>query len=232
MINKRIAIIQSNYIPWKGYFDMIRAADVFVLYDDVQYTRRDWRNRNHIKTAHGLQWLTIPVQVKGKFNQRIDETLVKDGHWAAEHWKTIRYHYTGTAYFSEYAEAFADLYEQAAEKTHLSKINYLFLNNMCEILGITTPIFWSHQFDLPAERQERLVEICRALDANQYLSGPSAKSYLNDDYFAEQGISVSYSDYSNYPEYTQLYPPFEHYVSIIDLIFNEGPNASKFLMVL
>src|SRR5579871_4764093 len=120
---KKVAIIQSNYIPWRGYFDMIHMVDEFILYDDMQYTRRDWRNRNKIKTPHGLAWLTIPVEVKGKYFQKINETLVSEPNWAKDHWATIRQFYSKAKYFKDYKDAFEDFYLTTEEK-YLSQVNH------------------------------------------------------------------------------------------------------------
>src|SRR5438128_2744936 len=138
-VNKKVAIVQSNYIPWKGYFDLINSADEFILLDDLQYTRRDWRNRNLIKSPHGLIWLTIPVEVKGKFYQRIKDTVVSDPKWNQHHWKTIIHNYSKAAYFRDFKELFEVLYLRSSEK-YLSEINYRFITAICKILGSSTKI--------------------------------------------------------------------------------------------
>ena len=224
----KVFISQSNYIPWKGYFDAIRRADVFVLYDDMQYTKRDWRNRNQIKTPNGLQWLSIPVKVKGKFFQKISETEVSDLDWALKHWQTIRQNYLKAPFFPEYGPLFETLYHRATEEG-LSQINYLFLKTIAGMLGITTHFRWSSEFDLKGDKSEKLLHICRDLQATHYISGPAAKGYLDEDLFRKNEIDVLWMDYSGYPEYPQLYGPFDHHVSILDLIFNTGPNAASYL---
>jgi hypothetical protein len=223
-VTRRIAISQSNYIPWKGYFDSINAVDEFVLYDDVQYTRRDWRNRNRIKTPHGPSWLSVPVQVKGRFEQKINETLIADPAWGAEHWRTIAHAYARAPYFAEYRPIFEPLY-RGPSPTRLSEVNYRLLMAICEILGVRTKLSWSSDYALADGKNERLIEICRQAGATTYLSGPAAKSYVDEAQFAEAGIAVEWADYSGYPEYPQLHPPFDHYVSVLDLLFNVGPNA-------
>lgn len=225
---RTIAIVQSNYIPWRGYFDMIAAVDEFVLFDDVQYTRRDWRNRNKIKTPHGPQWLTIPVQTKGRFHQKISETRVSDQRWAEKHWKTIRTCYGGASCFERYRGTFEELYMGGTEVL-LSRINRRFLEAMCHVLGLETRLSSSADYDLGSGRCERLVEICRQSGATDYLSGPAARAYLDERVFAEADIRVHWADYSGYREHRQLYPPFEPALSIIDLVLNEGPDARSFL---
>ena len=135
---KKIAILQSNYIPWKGYFDLINLVDEFILYDDMQYTRRDWRNRNKIKTPSGLQWLSIPVINKGKFYQKINETEVMDHDWCHDHWRSISLNYCKAPFFKEYEDRIRSIYEACEKETHLSQINYRFLTELCDILGIHT----------------------------------------------------------------------------------------------
>lgn len=225
---KKVAIVQSNYIPWKGYFDLINSVDEFILFDDMQYTRRDWRNRNKIKTAKGLIWLTIPVQVKGKYYQKIKDTEISDMEWGRQHWKTITFNYNRARYFQDYKHIFEPLYLSCQEK-YLSRINYLFIVNICKILGINTKISWSMDYNIVEGKTERLISLCKQAQATEYISGPAAKNYINEDLFKQENIKLSYIDYSNYPEYHQLYPPFEHGVSVIDLIFNEGENAKKYM---
>lgn len=226
---QKVAILQSNYIPWKGYFDMIRDVDCFVLYDDVQYTRRDWRNRNKIKTPRDLQWLTIPVEVKGKFEQKIKDTRIATAGWAAEHWKTIVHCYRRAPRFEECESFLSGLYEQAAQFDHLSDVNFLFINSICSFLGIATKLCWSSEFELPEEKSERLVSICRQLGATEYVSGPAAKSYLREEIFNSSGIAVRWFGYEGYPEYEQLYPPFVHTVSIVDLLVHAGHDANSYM---
>ena len=229
MVNgKRVAILQSNYIPWRGYFDMINKVDEFILFDDMQYTRRDWRNRNIIKSSAGLKWLTIPVEVKGKYFQAIKDTKVSDPSWNRKHWQTILHCYSKARYFPLYREIFEELYLNAND-IYLSRVNHLFLKAICSLLGIETKISWSMDYSLTGDKTERLVNLCKQAGATEYLTGPAAKNYLNDKVFYDKGIAVTYMDYSGYPEYSQLYPPFESQVSIIDLIFNEGPDAAKFM---
>ena len=226
---KRVAILQSSYIPWKGYFDLIRNVDEFVLFDDVQYTRRDWRNRNRIKTKNGPLWLTIPVQVKSKYHQLIKETRIADKGWAKQHFSSIEHHLGKCKKFAACRDLLASLYDEAAGQEYLSEVNHTFISNFCDLLGIATRLRWSSEFELHPERSRKLLNICKDLDAGVYVSGPAAKEYLNCQMFESEGISVEWFDYSNYPEYEQLYPPFEHSVSIIDLIANTGSKALEFM---
>ena len=225
-MGKRVAILQSNYLPWKGYFDLIGMVDEFILYDDVQYTKNDWRNRNRIKTRNGLRWITIPVQYH--YPQKIKDTLVSDPDWNRRHWKSISQEYSRAKYFRDYKDAFEDLYLKGDEK-YLSLINYRFIAAVCDMLGIRTKLSWSMDYRLVEGKTERLVDLCRQAGASEYLSGPSAKGYIEEACFLSGGIALRYMDYSGYPEYRQLHGDFVHEVSIIDLIFNEGPGAASFL---
>ena len=225
---KKVAIVQSNYIPWKGYFDLINLVDEFILFDDMQYTRRDWRNRNIIKTAAGPKWLTIPVAVKGNFFQKIRDTTISDPQWAKRHWESIVHSYSKAKYFALYRETFENLY-LSCEERFLSRINYLFISATCKILGIESKLSWSDDYRTAEGKTERLVSLCKQAGATTYISGPAARDYLDEALFERERIELQYMDYSSYPEYRQLFQPFEHGVSIIDLIFNEGPEATKYM---
>ena len=225
---KKVAILQSNYIPWKGYFDLINMVDEFILYDDMQYTKRDWRNRNKIKTPQGLKWLSIPVEVKGKYFQKINETKISEKDWAKKHWQQIKQNYSRSKYFKDYKDVFEELYMKYDEE-YLSQINYKFISTINEILGITTKIRWSSEFELVDGQTEKLLGICKDCNADVYISGPAAKDYFDEDLAKKENIKVEWMDYSGYEEYEQQHPPFEHGVSILDLIFNEGPHAIEFM---
>ncbi|RZV60636.1 MAG: hypothetical protein EX254_08525 [Flavobacteriaceae bacterium] len=225
---KSIAIIQSNYIPWKGYFDIINSVDEFVLYDDMQYTKRDWRNRNKIKTSKGTEWLSMPVAVKGKYLQKIKDTYTVNDDWRRKHWKSILSNYSKAPFLDHYRSQFEELYLNSTER-NLSKINFAFINLICRLLEIDTELKCSSDYDFEGKKTKALLEICKLAEATEYWSGPSAEEYLNQELFNEQGIGVKWMDYSGYEEYNQLYGEFDHYVSVIDLLFNEGPNARKYM---
>jgi len=223
----KTAILQSNYIPWKGYFDLINSVDEFILYDEMQYTKNDWRNRNKIKTPNGVQWLTIPVK-QDALEQKINETKVFDQKWNIKHWRTLQQNYAKAPFFKHYKELFEHLY-LTINSEYLSQINYLFITEICKELGIQTKLTWSDQYNYGDGKTERLVRLVQSTGGKEYLSGPAAKDYLNESLFNEAGIKVTWIDYSGYSQYYQLFPPFEHGVTILDLLFNEGPNASLYL---
>ena len=226
----RVAILQSNYIPWKGYFDLIGAVDVFVLYDDMQYTKNDWRNRNKIKTAQGVQWLTIPIRVRGKFTQKINETRIFEKRWAEKHLKSLEFNYKRSLYFDDIFPWLEKLYLEAGKLELLSQINFLFIKEICKRIGICTKLIDSRQFKIEGTKSHALISVLKQIkEIDSYLSGPSAKDYLDEDIFTKENIKVNWMDYNGYPEYRQLHLPFVHEVSILDLFFNEGRNAPAFL---
>lgn len=234
-MTKTVVITQSNYIPWRGYFDMFRLADEVILLDSVQYTRRDWRNRNKIKTPQGPSWLSIPVHVKGKYNQAINETVVTGNSWGQEHWRVISNCYRRAACFETHAEWFHELIGSVADKAYLTDINEHLIKEICKKLDINVPI--SRCTDLlqasemaTMDPSERLAELSQAVGASHYLSGPAAKNYLEQAVFDKRGIKVAWMDYSDYPTYPQLWGDFEPAVSVVDLILNTGDRAPDYLI--
>jgi hypothetical protein len=226
---KKVAILQSNYIPWKGYFDIIASVDLFIILDSVQYTKNDWRNRNKIKTASGIKWITIPVK-HSHLGQPINDVKVADSNWALKHWKALYNNYCSAAGFKDVSELFEEIYlKKLPGKEFLTEINSFLLREICNLLGIRTEILIDADFGVAEGRVERLVDLCKKAGASEYLSGPAAKSYIDEAKFEEAGIKVCWADYSNYKAYNQLYPPFDHYVSIVDLLFNTGTSARHYL---
>jgi hypothetical protein len=223
--------VQSSYIPWKGYFDLIGAVDEFILYDSVQYTRRDWRNRNRIKTPHGLLWLSVPVRTRGRYHQAIAETEISDPGWAARHWRTLRHHYAAADGFAAWAPRLERLYAECAADVLLSAVNERCIRALCGMLEIRTPIARCTDYEAPdgGDATDRLLALCRAAGADEYLSGPAARGYLDVERFARAGIAVRWADYGGYAEYPQRFGPFEHRVSVVDLLLNTGRDAARYL---
>ena len=228
---KRIAILQSNYIPWKGYFDLMNSVDEFVLLDSVQYTRSDWRNRNRITTPQGVRWVTIPIQKAGRSKQRIREVRTVNEHWASLHWKQVQYAYRHAPAFRESADFIGALYA-SSPKRWLTEINQHFLTSINHHLGITTPIRRDEEFELPEspDRTSRLIQICKQAGAAEYVSGPAARGYLDEDAFREQGINVTWFEYPPYPEYPQGAASFEHAVSVLDVLLHMGTDAPRYIL--
>jgi WbqC-like protein family len=222
---KRVAIVQSCYVPWKGYFDLINSVDEFILYDECQYTRQDWRNRNRIKTATGTRWLTVPVTIDGLYGQRIDETRIAQPDWAQRHWEILRQAYRTAPHFDQYASAVQDAYARVSAEPLLGRVNRALIEVLCSLLGIRTPLSWSTDYTASGSRTERVVSLCKDSGASVYLSGPRGRDYLDEWLFVEAGIGLEYFDYDGYAEYPQPHPPFEHSVSVLDLLFSAGSEA-------
>jgi len=227
-LSKKIAIVQSSYIPWKGYFDIINSVDEFVVYDTAGYSKNSWRNRNRIPGPNGLQWLTIPVKVD-YLNQPVNEIRIHDFRWAARHWKTLKAIYGKAPYFRLFAPSLTDLYEDNATEPYLSAVNVRFLHFICRQLNISTPLSFAQDLTAIDDPTEKLLHICRSRKATHYLTGPAARDYLRLSRFEEENITVEWMNYEGYPEYPRQSSSFSHYVSILDLLFRTGPDASMFM---
>jgi len=225
-----VVILQPSYVPWRGVFDQIQKADLFIFYDDVQYDKHAWRNRNQIKTAQGKQWLTIPVHSKG-----VTEGIpIKDVRidwskpWSKNHLKALTFAYAKTPYFASFA-AWLDLVF-AREDEFLSDFTIWLTIEIARKLGNQRTRFMrsSEITGIEGQKTDRLIQILQHVGATHYLSGPSARDYIEQAKFDSAGIALSYIEY-NYAEYPQLHPPFEPYVSILDLLFMTGPDAAKYI---
>lgn len=223
----RVGIIQSNYIPWKGYFDIIHDVDLFVFHDDLQYTKGDWRNRNRIKTEGGERWLTIPVGASE--HRLICEVPMPEPSWAVDHWRRLEAAYRRAPHFDDYRAYFRSYYLERQWRT-LSEFNQaLTIGIARDLLGLTTAFADSRSFDLTGAKGGRVLELLQKAGAEAYVSGPAARDYITDDSFRDAGIEVTWKDYAGYPAYEQLHPPFSHAVTILDLLFHAGPNAPYYI---
>jgi hypothetical protein len=224
---RTVVVVQSGYLPWKGYFDLIRDADLFVFYDDVQFTRQDWRSRNRIKTASGTRWLSIPAGTG--LDRRICDVPLPGGNWARKHWATISQAYARAPFFRQYRELVEGLYRDPGGDT-LSDFNQHAIRTIArEALGLGTEFRDSREYVLSGRRLDRLVDLLGKAGATRYVSGPSARAYIEPAAMASAGIELVWKSYEGYPEYPQLHPPFDHQVSIVDLLFNAGPRAAWFI---
>lgn len=225
-MTRRVGIIQSCYVPWRGYFDFIDSVDLFVIYDDVQYSKGSWRNRNRVKTPQGLKWLTVPVNAS--ISQAIDTVRIAAGDrpWREEHRRLLHEALEPAPFFRD---ALA-LWEAGVAHEHefISGLNLTLTRGICEYLGIATPIVTSREFALRGESTERLISLLQQLGATSYLSGPSASSYLEESRFTANGIRLEYKSY-DYPGYPQLWGGFEGTVTVLDMIANAGPSAREYL---
>jgi len=219
-VAKTIAILQSNYIPWKGYFDIVAAADEFLIFDEVRFTKNDWRNRNQIVLDGRKHWLTIPVKTSGTFGERIDRIETARPDWHRAHWDTLRQAYGAAPFYREMAPFFEALYRDAAPLRLLTEINELFLRRLAALLDLPTAILRADV--VPRETPnptERLVEICRARGATDYITGPAARAYLKPELLRAVGVRLHFANYQDYPKYPQSMTPFDHRVSVIDTLF-------------
>jgi len=223
---KRVAILQSNYIPWKGYFDIIHDVDEFVFHDDLQYTKQDWRNRNRIKTPRGVTWLTIPVG--SDEHRRICDVELSSSSWRSDHLRRLELSYRDAPFFEECRPLLHTVYPREQPRT-LSELNQHAIRAIATFLGIRALFRDSRELDLHSHKQDRVIDILRRTGADAYVSGPAAKSYLDPRRFDEAGIELLWKSYAGYPEYAQLHPPFVHEVTILDLLFHTGPHAPRFI---
>jgi len=224
---RRVAVLQSNYLPWKGYFDIIHRVDVFVFYDDVQYTKNDWRNRNRIKTPQGSQWLTVPVGAS--LDRLVCDVTIPDVHWQQKHYKTLTQCYARAPHFDLLAGFLQDTFLEQQWQS-LSQLNQHLIRTISrDFLNITTEFRDSREFAPDGRKADRLLDLLQKMKAEHYLSGPSARGYIDEAAFNAAGIQLEYMDYGHYAEYPQLFPPFDHYVSVLDLLFMTGRDAPQMI---
>jgi hypothetical protein len=226
----KCVILQPSYIPWRGYFDQINRADVFIFYDDVQYDKHGWRNRNQIKTSQGRQWLTIPVHSAGVVEKSVPIKQVKidwSKPWNEAHWKALTFAYRRAPFFPNFAPMLDSFYRR--QDVFLADFTIDLTVALARELGIHhTRFIRSSELAVTGQKTDRLVQILQQLGAAHYISGPSAKDYIEKEKFASAGITLEYMDY-NYPEYPQLHAPFDPNLSILDLLFMTGPDAMRYI---
>ena len=221
--SKRIVILQPSYLPWLGYFDQLYKSDVFVLYDDVQYDKHGWRNRNRIKTDTGSLWLTVPVLTHGQgLPTNRDARIDTRQPWARKHLQALRVNYAKAPAFGEVFDALEPVLGRPW--THLLDLNRAVLETLCRLLGLTRSILLSSELNIPGQKTERLIALCRALGAGRYLTGDAASDYLDETRFAANGIRVEYHHY-RHPVYPQLHGEFVPYLSVVDLLMNHGRES-------
>ncbi len=223
----RVVILQPSFLPWKGYFHQVNSADIFVFYDDVQYDKNGWRNRNKIKTCQGTQWITVPILTKGRFGQAIRDVEINNRiKWGKKIWNSISMNYNKSPYFSEYVTFFEETL--LSEWSFVCELDIFLIQKISEFLGIKTEFVRSSDLNIVGDRMERIINICKHFSADHYLTGPSAVSYNVNEIFEENNIKLEYQSYI-YPEYPQQYGKFVGDVSIIDLLFNCGASSSDFI---
>lgn len=223
---KTVAIIQSNYIPWKGYFDIIHDADLFIFHDCVQFTKQDWRTRNKIKMLDGAHWLSVPVRA-AKDSRICDVTLAGDD-WAAKHLRTLHHCYGRTPHWRALEPFLAEIYGRSWAS--LSELNQTVIGRIArDWLGIETELVDSRPYAATGAKTDRVLDLLVKAGATRYVSGPAARDYLDAARFVEAGIELVYKDYAGYPEYPQPHPPFDHFVTILDLLACVGRDAPRYI---
>jgi hypothetical protein len=226
----KVAISQPTYLPWLGYFDLIDQVDAFVFLDSVQFEKQSWQQRNRIKTPAGLQWLIIPVIFHGRLGQRIQDVEIRETGFWRNHLRAIELNYRRTPFFAKYYEEFAGMLEQCSRNALLAELNICLIQWFCGVFGIQTPVWRSSAMNESGGRCTYLVNLCRSLRANSYLSPLGSADYLLKDLreFSDAGIEVTFQNY-DHPQYRQLFPPFVPYASALDLLFNEGPGSVEII---
>lgn len=224
---KKIAILQSNYIPWKGVFDMINKVDVFVFLEDVDFTQRDWRTRNRIKTPSKNSWLTIPVKKAPRGTKLYEIEIQNEENWQLKHYKTIEQFYKNTKHYDEYKWILDEIYLKK-RWDNLSEFNIYVIRLIANILNIETEFVNSKDLKTTGIKDDKLIQICKKLGGTYYLSGPAALDYINNEKFKEADIKLAYMEY-DYIEYEQKFGEFDHFVSILDVIFNCGNKINEYI---
>jgi WbqC-like protein family len=226
----KCVILQPSYIPWRGYFHQIQKTDVFMFYDDVQYDDRGWRNRNRVKTPGGAKWLTIPVLSQGV---QLAGTPIKDIRiswdrgWARKHWTTIQHSYKRAPFFEKYRPFLEEFYARRDEC--LADFTIDLTVALAWELGVThTKFMRSSELVVEGTKTDRLLALLRAVGADHYISGPSAREYIDEEKVKAAGVTLEYMNY-DYPEYEQLYPPYDPEVTVLDLLFMKGPEAGSLI---
>ena len=227
---KTVAVMQPTYLPWLGYFDLIDAVDVFVFLDNVQFGKQTWQQRNQLMTHNGLEWITVPALIKGRFGQEIKEVELKDIVFVNKHLKQIAHNYQKAKEFNRYFTEFSAVFGQAASHGSLCKLNVALIKWLCSKFQISTQFVMASDLNLQGKRTELIVGILKALDSMTYISPRGSGEYITEDFqiFAENEISVFYHNYVH-PEYVQVYKPFTPYASAIDLLFNEGEQSKEII---
>ncbi len=227
-----VVILQPSYIPWRGVFHQIQKADLFIFYDDVQYDKRGWRNRNRIKAPGGSPWLTIPVHSRGAQVEHIPIHQIEidwEQPWNERHLKAIHYSYARAPFFDEFAPWLEEVF--CRKPLLLADFTIPLTIEIARKLGNEhTRFLRSSELEgITGQKTARLVQILQQVGATHYISGPSARSYIENDLFEDAGISLEYMEY-NYPAYPQLYPPFDPFVTVLDLLLMTGPRSSEYIL--
>jgi hypothetical protein len=222
-----VGIIQSNFLPWRGYFDFIREVDTFIILEDVQYTKRDWRNRNRLRSTDGrTQWLSVPVVAHR--NTKIDEaTIDHQQGWPGKTIGFLEHNYGKAPYFNKYFGEIKSILQ--SDVRLLADLNFQLIKAICGWLNIETELLRSSKLASAGVREAKLISLVKSVNGSKYLSGPAAKDYIIEDNWRDNHIELAYKNYDGYPVYSQIVEPFVPDVSIIDLLFMAGDDAPDFI---
>ncbi len=224
---RTVVILQPGYLPWLGFFEQMYQSDVFVFYDDVQFDKNGWRNRNRIKTAQGWQWLTVPIYLTGQNKPLVNEALIDNRRgWRRKHLMALRTNYSRAPYFSHYFDGFEEIYNQ--EWQYIADLDLVLIKYLMELLGLDRPLYFSSELGIEGGQIERLVAICQHFGAGRFYEGAAGEDYIDEAQFEKAGIILDYQDYQH-PVYDQLYDEFEPYMSVVDLLFNHGDESLDIL---
>ncbi len=222
-----VSVHQPQYLPWLGYFHKMCHSDIFVFLDNVQYKKGEFQNRNRLRTQHGWVWLSVPVLNKESYPNISAVYIDNLQDWRDKHWKTILLNYTNTAFFGNYRDFFEDLYKKRWER--LVDLNIYIIRHLNGLLQLDMPAYLESQLNIKTTDTQRIIDICRTLKADTYLSGIGGKAYLDEKLFDAHGIRLIYQDFKHL-EYTQRYEPFIPFMSAIDFLFNHGAQSLKILI--
>jgi hypothetical protein len=222
----KIAIAQPTYLPWLGYFDLIDQVDVFVLLDSVQFEKQSWQQRNRVKTPAGLQWLTVPVRIKGRSAQLIKDVEIAEPDFYIKHLNLVREHYRTAVHFENILAPLSVILKELAQNGNLAAMNIRLIEWFATMLRIRTPLVRSSTLGVQGKRSWLNLAICEALGATEYYSAIGSADYLLQEIgiFRDRGVEVHFHNFQH-PEYKQLFPPFCSHASVLDLLLNEGPRS-------
>jgi hypothetical protein len=220
-----VVILQPFYLPYSGVFELVRMADVFVFYDDVKMSRQSWQCRNQIKTSQGPHWLTVPLI--GSNESTIQQTLLnEDGAWRRKHRSAVEQAYAKAPYSSLLLDALGEHWSHPWPD--LAALNIATFTSLCEVIGVSAQFLRSSEMTVPGSSSQRVLDMCKSLGATRYITGPTARSYLDEGSFDDAGIELCYHQF-DHPRYPQLHGDFVPYMSVVDLIANTGPDAASII---
>ncbi len=221
-----VAVHQPQYLPWLGYFDKMRRADVFCYLNDVQYKKNEWQNRNRIKTAQNWQWITVPVRYR--FPEKINEVQINNTtHWSKKHFQALITNYSRAPYFKAYISIFEDIFSKEWEL--ISELNVYLIERLRSVLDIQEKrTVISSDLNLRNDPTDRLIDICKALGADTYLAGQGGADYMDLERFKKNGLKLIIQEF-NHPIYPQLFKDFQPHLSVVDLLFNCGLESMNII---